>query len=218
MNFDKNKTKGIDINGFELSTKKGCDKFNYTVGDTAISDENFYFEVKIKVGACYSAIGFTNEKSYLDNSQQTRLGEDQNSWGLRVYGNHSDKSFSGAIHNNIHQSFFQDFVDNDVVGCFLNLNENTISYYLNGKLLGTPFNEVKGEAFYPVIHICHSNLVFTVNFEAELNDVIPSSSKKTIDKEETFANKKAVLKEIIKNTPKPRTNFFSAQDGDTMYF
>jgi uncharacterized CHY-type Zn-finger protein len=57
----------------------------------------------------------------------------------------------GQISHDINSNF----MDNDVVGAYLDKKKKTISYFKNGEFLGVGFKKVKGKKFYPAIQVCH---------------------------------------------------------------
>lgn len=120
-----------------------------------------YFEVFIdhERGA-NDAVGVVHKK--IENG--TRLGETKNSWGVRVSGMIGNPQNYGSVHGGAHKEFFKDWVKNDRVGVKFDARKKTLSYYRNGKFLGTPFTNVEGE-IYPCVEICdHGSLV--ANFKA----------------------------------------------------
>ena len=39
-----------------------------------------------------------------------RNGEDEKGWALRLYGDHSDLTFTGTVHGGVRQNFFHNWV------------------------------------------------------------------------------------------------------------
>ena len=62
-------------------------------------------------------------------------------WALRLYGG-SDKEYNGAVHNGENNDFYNEWVTDDRIGIFFNPVKKELSYFRNGKFLGTPFKNV----------------------------------------------------------------------------
>lgn len=87
------------------------------------------------------------------------LGTDKCSFG---YGGTGKKSFANTF-----ADYGEAFGLNDVIGVFLDLDNFTISFSKNGKLLGEAFSipkEIRGHAFYPATVLKNAELLF--NFGA----------------------------------------------------
>lgn len=163
MIFDNKKISNIDKiekiknNKFLLDTKGKCSKYRYAVGNKGITLGSYYFEVKmIKIGSCYSAVGFCTNETYMNDKYERRLGDDKFGWAMRTYGVHSDLQFSGMRHNGISRRSFEDWKDGDIVGAYINLNKNIIVFLRNREILkDCVYTNVTGSIFYPVVQICH---------------------------------------------------------------
>lgn len=73
-----------------------------------------------------------------------------------MYGSHGDKSFTGKIHNGVNGDFFDKWEANCRVGILYNPFKKTLSYFHNGKFIGTPFdNVVCDKELYVCLECCH---------------------------------------------------------------
>ena len=95
-----------------------------------------------------------------------RNGVNADGWALRLYGDHSDLTFSGSIHNNVQEKFPIQWAADDRVGMLYNPAKRELSYFRNGEYLGTPFKDVEGE-LYVCLEVCHHGS-FTIKDNAEL--------------------------------------------------
>jgi len=119
-----------------------------------------YFEILIDhERGCNDAIGVVHKQIEIGS----RLGENKTSWGVRVHGPSANNQQYGAVHVS-HKDFFKDWQKNDRVGVKFDARKKTLSYYRNGKFLGTPFTDVEGE-IYPCVEICHGGSL-VANFKA----------------------------------------------------
>jgi hypothetical protein len=71
------------------------------------SREKSYFRYynPIKLKGCYDSVGVTTNHSLFSE----RNGTTSDGWAVRLYGSHSDVSFTGAIHNNENIKFFSNW-------------------------------------------------------------------------------------------------------------
>lgn len=119
-----------------------------------------YFEVTLDhIQGCNDAVGVVHKKLEFG----TRLGDNKTSWAVRVYGSSTNTSQYGAVHGT-QKDFFKDWAKNDRIGVKFDAKKKTLSYYQNGKYLGTPFTNVEGE-IYPAVEICHVGSL-VANFKA----------------------------------------------------
>ena len=72
-----------------------CNKNAFILSQEPLPNKNCYFEIN-KHGEkdCYSSFGVC-----LKRDDTIRNGENQNGWAVRLYGSHSDLTFTGSIHN-----------------------------------------------------------------------------------------------------------------------
>jgi len=100
-----------------------------------------YWEVKrSQVSGCYDSIGVTTVQSISSG----RNGESDNGWAIRLYGSHSDFSFTGAHHNGQKNKFFEAWTSDNTIGLLYNADAKTLSCFHNKKYVGTPFRDVEG--------------------------------------------------------------------------
>jgi len=66
-----------------------------------LPNSSVYLEIiKEHTSGCYDSLGLCRVKT------STRNGENEDGWGLRIYGPHDDRSFSGAWHGGNSKEFF----------------------------------------------------------------------------------------------------------------
>ena len=101
-----------------------------------------------------------------------RNGENADGWAVRLYGDHSANGFNGSIHNSVWESFFNSWEPNDKIGILYNPLKKELSYFQNGKFLGTPFKNVEGD-LYVCLEVCHIGTFNIVqNPQLPLSDTI----------------------------------------------
>lgn len=120
-----------------------------------------YFEVTLDhTHGCNDAVGVVHKKLDMLN----RLGDTKTSWAVRVHGPSTKNQEYGAVHARKHSDFFKDWEKGDRIGVKFDVKKKTLTYYQNGKFLGTPFTNVEGE-IYPAVEVCHAGSL-TANFKA----------------------------------------------------
>lgn len=109
-----------------------------------------YYEVEVKgTGIC--RVGWSSMAAHLE------LGKDSHGFG---YGGKGFISTNGSFDN-----YGGHCTVNDVVGCFIDFNEKTISYSKNGNFLGKAFDmpeHIVGAVLFPAVLVQNSSLL--VNF------------------------------------------------------
>ncbi|XP_026324427.1 ryanodine receptor [Hyposmocoma kahamanoa] len=109
----------------------------------AVSSGKWYFEFEI-LTAGPMRVGW----AHADMAPGMMLGQDENSWAFDGYN-------CLKWHAASSDSFGMQFKVGDIVGCFLDVQDQTISFSLNGELLmdalggETTFAEVQGDNFVP---------------------------------------------------------------------
>ena len=83
---------------------------------------------------CYDSIGLCLKKE-----KSIRNGQDENGWALRLHGEDKSSSYTGLMHKGVHKKFFDEWEVDDRIGVLYDPLGASISYYRNGKYLGTPF-------------------------------------------------------------------------------
>ena len=83
-----------------------------------------------------------------------RLGESNTGWGVRCYGTHVAGEHFGAVHAGQHMPFYKNWKIYDVIGVRYDTAQRSLTYFVNGRELGTPFTNVEGE-IYPCVELCH---------------------------------------------------------------
>lgn len=107
-----------------------------------------YWELeKSHTNGCYDSMGLCRQ-------YKQRTGESDDSWTVRLYGSHSDLSFTGAWHNNQGTKFYDQWKAGDHIGMLYNASQGTLSYFVNGKYIGTPFKNVLPDCYF-IVEGCH---------------------------------------------------------------
>ncbi len=96
-----------------------------------------YFEIKkLSKGCMYSSLGVCTMKGL------NRNGTDQNGWAVRISNNQTDFNHTGSIHNNQSNFFYNGWKAGDCIGILFYPIKKQLSYFINKKYVGTPFNNV----------------------------------------------------------------------------
>lgn len=93
---------------------------------------------KNHTAGCYDSFGICTER--VDG---VRNGTTKNGWAVRLYGQHGDKTFTGKIHDNDSENFHDTWTDKSKVGILYNPFKKTLSYFDDGKFVGTAFTGVE---------------------------------------------------------------------------
>eukprot|EP00462_Mataza_sp_D1_P006169 CAMPEP_0175121638 /NCGR_PEP_ID=MMETSP0087-20121206/1278_1 /TAXON_ID=136419 /ORGANISM="Unknown Unknown, Strain D1" /LENGTH=255 /DNA_ID=CAMNT_0016403199 /DNA_START=55 /DNA_END=822 /DNA_ORIENTATION=- len=151
---DKSRQVVIDASGLRVRPLDSvCRKLKYAVTGQPLPTQGRYFwEITIhhRLG-CYDSIGVV-KGTY---SKGCRLGTTATGWAVRVYGVHTGAEHFGAIHANNHKDFYRSWKQGDRVGVLYCAAAKSLTYFCNGKLLGTPFTNLEGGDLYPCVEICH---------------------------------------------------------------
>jgi hypothetical protein len=84
-----------------------------------------YFEIiKTHTNGCYDSFGVCTSKE-----TSVRNGSNANGWALRLYGEHSDLTFTGTIHNGVQEKFASGWAANDKIGILYNPLRKELSYF-----------------------------------------------------------------------------------------
>ncbi|XP_075987919.1 ryanodine receptor isoform X7 [Anticarsia gemmatalis] len=128
----------------EASKQKQADFRTYRAEKNyAVSSGKWYFEFEI-LTAGPMRVGW----AHADMPPGMMLGQDENSWAFDGYN-------SQKVHGGSSDTFGQQLKVGDIVGCFLDVIDQTISFSLNGELLmdalggETTFADVQGDNFVP---------------------------------------------------------------------
>lgn len=118
----------------------------------------YYFEVKIisKGRDGYMGIGLT--ASSASNFKMNRLP----GWDKQSYGYHGDDGNSFCSSGN-GQSYGPTFTTNDIIGCGVNLVDNTCFYTKNGHHLGIAFRDLPPK-LYPTVGLQTPGEIVDANF------------------------------------------------------
>jgi len=96
------------------------------------------------------------------------LGDDETSFAF-------ESNRGKKLHNQEFQDYGEGFTKDDTIGCFLDLEQSTISFSKNGVWFGVAFtlpDALKGKPLYP--HICLRNMKIKINFGAKVaNSPVP---------------------------------------------
>ncbi len=75
----------------------GCKTDKYILSNEILPMNISYFEIcKVHTNGCYDSFGVCTSKE-----TSVRNGSNANGWALRLYGEHSDLTFTGTIHNGV---------------------------------------------------------------------------------------------------------------------
>nr|XP_049707628.1 ryanodine receptor isoform X41 [Helicoverpa armigera] len=128
----------------EASKQKQADFRTYRAEKNyAVSSGKWYFEFEI-LTAGPMRVGW----AHADMAPGMMLGQDENSWAFDGYN-------SIKVHGAATDTFGVQLKVGDIVGCFLDVTDQTISFSLNGELLmdalggETTFADVQGDNFVP---------------------------------------------------------------------
>ena len=61
----------------------------------------------------------------------------------------------GSIHNGKSKKFYDGWTPNDKIGMLYDPLKKTLTYFRNGVNIGTPFDNVEGDALYLTVEMCH---------------------------------------------------------------
>lgn len=135
-----------------------------------VTEGKYYYEVQITdEGLC--RIGFSTDSSVFD------VGTDSESFGFGGTGKKSNRRQF--------DTYGEPFGINDVIGCFLNLENGSISFSKNGNLFGQAFDIPKSldnRAFFPSVTLKNAELLFNFGDTPFKNP--PSGNFKAISKAE----------------------------------
>ena len=116
----------------------------------------YYFEMKVLCEAaerlCF--IGLTHSSSNLQRAP---------GWDRDTYGYHGDngKTYADTLRGS---TYGPTFGANDIIGCGLNLKNQTCFFTKNGHFLGMAFEEMPLTNLYPTVGVGSRNGVVQVNF------------------------------------------------------
>eukprot|EP00794_Sanderia_malayensis_P018921 gene18921-20825_t len=133
-----------------------------------VTKGKWYYEATVTdEGLC--RVGFSTEKATYD------VGTDKESFG---FGGTGKKSTSRQF-----DSYGEPFGINDTIGCYIDLENNTIMYSKNGMELGKAFDiprNLHGSAFFPSVTLKNAELKFNFGHEVFKHD--PAGGYKPICK------------------------------------
>jgi len=96
------------------------------------------------------------------------LGDDETSFAF-------ESNRGRKLHNQEFQDYGEGFTKDDTIGCFLDLEQSTISFSKNGVWFGVAFtlpDSLKGKPLFP--HLCLKNVKIKINFGAKVaNSPVP---------------------------------------------
>ncbi|KAL6062680.1 E3 ubiquitin-protein ligase [Balamuthia mandrillaris] len=122
--------------------------FRGSVGVSGQAAGRWYFEVEVlrTNGHPNMQLGWLTNAFTVNLAQHYGVGDDAFSWGYDGFRKSLYYKSKGAT------GYSHPWKNGDRVGCCLDLDNSTISYFINGKSLGVAFRKVKasaGEFFYP---------------------------------------------------------------------
>jgi len=135
----------------------GGKNLEHVRADVKITAGKWYFEVKLTTNGKIH-IGWCNSRCSMPLNTSSAIGHTDDGWTY-------DGSSQYAFHGNNSGTRYGDYWNvNDVVGCILDCEEKTISYYRNGTDMGVAFTGVAaGDGLYPCVSLQKGQKV-SVNF------------------------------------------------------
>ncbi|KAG9661586.1 purine and uridine phosphorylase, partial [Aureobasidium melanogenum] len=125
--------------------------------------DDFFFEVEIVCGGTKSAYNISSFVVIgLCNGSTSEIGMPGREAGSWAY--YDDGKLSGGTSKD--EQFLEAYGTGDTIGCGVDFNSNTITFYKNGISLGTAFEGVKGRLF-PVIGIGSWDVHLRIRFRPE---------------------------------------------------
>lgn len=160
---DKDAIISIDINTNGLQASSSADKiWGGGRADHGVRSGRYYYEVRI-IGTGICRLGWATMASHHE------LGKDAQGFG---YGGTAMKSSSNAF-----EAYGVKYSNDDIVGCYINLDDHTISYSVNGISYGVAFNipeNLKGTVLFPAYALKGAAARF--NFGSEPFKHLPTDS------------------------------------------
>jgi len=173
------KMQKLDSKGATKITNDGtqCDNqgnnFENVRADVKVRGGKWFYEVKLLTyGKMH--FGWCTDKCQIATNANTGIGNDNESWG---YDGSSQKAWYGT--NTTNNGRYGEYWNNgDVIGCVLDLEAKTMSFYRNGKDMGVAFTNFNvGDGMYPAASLqkrqkCEFNFGKTA-FKYPLSEVFP---------------------------------------------
>lgn len=143
-----------------LVIKKALSGHSMAVANAEFTDGVHYWELTIDMFTSGINIGIVVPDKI--SSLTTYVGADSNSWN---YCNTGSK-----IHQGASTTYGSAFAQGSIIGLLLNLEDGTLTYYVNGKSNGVAFSSLpKGSKFSPAVSL-YGNSKVTLNPFAEMPD------------------------------------------------
>lgn len=93
---------------------------------------------------------------------------DSNGWAVRLYGEHSDLTFTGKVHGGNQERFNDQWQSHAKIGVFFNPQKGTLSYFENKRFIGTAFDNVlTDQDLFICLEVCHKGY-YSICTEVEL--------------------------------------------------
>jgi len=142
---------GRSMGYFEFSKDKldieGRSNFSTCCANTALSKGKWMYEVLL-LSRGIMQLGWTTPKSFASFTTQEGVGDTEHSFAFD--GKRIKKWNKGAV------EYGEEWNVGDVIGCAIDLDEGSITYYRNGTSLGTAFENVKTGrdfAYFPAVSL-----------------------------------------------------------------
>jgi len=148
----------ISEDGLEL-TKSAASGHALCLGDILMSDGITYFEVTIKTFVSGVNIGVALDNGWSSMYMNNYTGSNAQSWD---YCNTGHKINAGA-----QATYGPPYQQGDKIGVLVNLDNGSLTFYLNGKNLGKAYDLQKNTSYRPSISLYQTSVV-TINPEADL--------------------------------------------------
>eukprot|EP01084_Bolivina_argentea_P028110 52273_1 len=142
-------------------------------GNFNLTSGKWYYEALLHTAGCMQ-IGFASSGFECNAQQQsgaTGIGDDEHSW---AYDGYRQKRWNAIVNLLDSQSYGAKWKSGDVVGCSIDIGWGTITFYLNGKNLGTAFKSIQFNGnVYPAASLQGSgkNLNQSITFVFDSKDL-----------------------------------------------
>jgi len=150
----------------------GGKNFETVRADVKVKGGKWYYEVKL-LGYGKMHIGWCTDKCNIQMNSYNGIGHDTESW---AYDGNYQAAWHGSSSNQ--KRYGEHWNNGDVIGCVLDLESKSMSFYRNGKDLGVAFNAFAvGDGLYPAASIQYGQKL-SFNFGKEpfkyaLNEIFP---------------------------------------------
>jgi hypothetical protein len=85
-----------------------------------------------------------------------------NGWAVRLYGDHSDLTFNGKVHDGNQEIFYSEWKEDANIGVFYNPIKKELSIFQNKIFIDTAFTNIEPTELFICLEICHKGYYQTV--------------------------------------------------------